>query len=38
MEEYVGAREIKEDVQKELEEFFESVDCEYKRINIKTFV
>jgi hypothetical protein len=38
MEEYVFAREIKENVQKELEDFFDSVDCEYKQINIKTFV
>lgn len=38
MEEYVSAREIKEGVQKELEEFFESVDCEYRQVNIKTFI
>lgn len=38
MEEYVCAREIKESVQKELEDFFDSVDCEYKQINIKTFI
>jgi hypothetical protein len=38
MEEYVSAREIKDNVKKELEDFFESVDCEYKEINIKSFV
>ena len=38
MEEYVCARDIKESVQRELEDFFNSVDCEYKQINIKTFV
>lgn len=38
MEEYVSAREIKEVVEKELEEFFKAVDCEYRQINIKTFI
>lgn len=38
MEEYVSAREIRDEVQKELENFFESVDCEYKQVNIKTFL
>ncbi len=38
MEEYVGARELKETVKKELEEFFNSVDCEYKQLNIKTLL
>jgi len=36
MEEYVEATKIKEKAQEELEDFFESVDCEYRRINIKT--
>jgi hypothetical protein len=38
MEVYVCARDIKEGVQQELEDFFDSVDCEFKQINIKTFV
>ena len=37
MEEYVEAREIKEKVEKELEEFFESIDCDYQKLNIKSF-
>lgn len=35
MEEYVKARDIKDNIKKELEEFFNSVDCEYKQLNIK---
>lgn len=38
MEEYVSARTIKDAVKKELEDFFSSVDCEYKQLNIKTLV
>jgi len=38
MEEYVGARDIKDKIKKELEEFFNSVDCDYKQLNIKTLV
>lgn len=38
MEEYVSARELKDLIKKELEEFFNSVDCEYKQINIKTLL
>lgn len=38
MEEYVGARDIKERIKEEIEEFFNSVDCEYKQLNIKTLV
>lgn len=38
MEEYVSAREVKEEVQRELEDFFDSIDCEYRKINIKTFI
>ena len=37
MEEYMAAKEIKEAVMKELEEFFKVVDCEYRYVNIKTF-
>ena len=38
MEEYVEAREVKDSVKKELEDFFNSVDCEYKQLNIKTLL
>ena len=39
MQEYVGAEEIKRKSKKELENFFESVDCDYKQLNIKnTFI
>lgn len=38
MEEYVGAKEVKERAKKELESFFESVDCDYKQLNIKTLL
>ena len=38
MENYVDARDVKENIKEELEEFFNSVDCEYKQINIKTLV
>lgn len=38
MEEYVSARDIKEEIKKEIEEFFNSVDCEYKQLNIKTLL
>lgn len=38
MEEYVSARELKEKVKMEIEEFFNSVDCEYKQINIKSLL
>ena len=37
MEEYIEAREIKKNVEKELEEFFESIDCDYQQLNIKSF-
>lgn len=36
MEEYVNARDLKEDIEKELEDFFKAVDCEYRKINIIT--
>ena len=35
MEEYVEARDIKDNVKAELEEFFDSVDCDYRQLNIK---
>lgn len=38
MEEYVEARDVKDKAKEELENFFNSVDCEYKQINIKTLV
>ena len=38
MSEYVEAREFKEKLNKEFEEFFNSVDCEYKQLNIKTLL
>ena len=38
MEEYVSARELKDRIKKELEEFFNSIDCEYKQLNIKTLL
>lgn len=37
MEDYVGASELKEKIEKELEDFFGIIDCEYKKINIKYF-
>lgn len=38
MEEYVNARDLKDKVKAEIEEFFNSVDCEYKQINIKSLL
>lgn len=38
MEEYVAARDIKDEIKKELEEFFVSTDCEFKQVNIKTLL
>jgi len=38
MSEYVSAKEIKEKIQDEFEEFFNSVDCEFKQLNIKSLV
>lgn len=38
MEEYVEARAIKDKIRKELEDFFSSVDCDYRQLNIKTLV
>lgn len=34
MQDYVDAKEIKDHIKEELEEFFNSVDCEYRQINI----
>ena len=38
MEEYVEARDLKDNARKELESFFSSVDCDYKQLNIKTLL
>lgn len=38
MEEYVEARDLKDRIRKEIENFFDSVDCEYKQLNIKTLL
>jgi hypothetical protein len=38
MEEYVAARDIRDTVKRELEDFFESINCEYKSLNIKALV
>lgn len=38
MAEYVSARDIKEDIEEELENFFDLVDCEFRKVNIKTFI
>lgn len=37
MEEFVEAEKIKKAAELEMEEFFDAVDCEYRKINIKTF-
>jgi len=38
MEEYVAARDIKDKIKSELEQFFDSTDCDYRFINIKTLL
>jgi hypothetical protein len=38
MSEYVDARNLKDQIGSEIEEFFNSVDCEYKQLNIKSLV
>ena len=38
MSEYVDARDLKKSICNEIEEFFDSVDCEYKQISIKPLV
>ena len=37
MEEYVAAEEVKKAAEAEIEEFFKSIDCEYKKVSIKSF-
>lgn len=37
MEEYLEAKEVKEKVESEIEEFFDSIDCDYQKLNIKSF-
>ena len=38
MREYVEVEKLKESIEGEIEEFFNSVDCEYRKINIKTLL
>ena len=38
MEEYVEAKSIKSAISRELEAFFDSVDCDYKQLNIKPLI
>jgi len=38
MSEYVEARDLKDSIRKDIEEFFNTVDCEYKQLNIKTLL
>jgi hypothetical protein len=38
MSEYVEARDLKDSIKKEIEEFFNSVDCDYRQINIKALL
>ena len=38
MSEYVEARDLKDNIKKELEDFFDSTDCEYKQLNIKSLL
>ena len=38
MGEYVDAKDLKDRINKEFEDFFNSVDCEYKQLNIKTLL
>ncbi len=35
---YIEVKDIKEKIKAELEEFFSSVDCEYKQVNIKALL
>jgi hypothetical protein len=37
MEEYVAAENVKKAAESEIEEFFKSIDCEYKKVSIKSF-
>lgn len=36
MAEYVAAEEVKKSAEKEIEEFFKSIECEYKKVSIKS--
>ena len=36
MAEYVAATEVKDAAEREIEEFFKSIDCEYKKVSIKS--
>lgn len=38
MGEYVEARDLKDSIKKEIEEFFNSVDCDYRQLNIKALL
>ena len=38
MAEWTEARDLKESIKSEFEEFFDSVDCEYRQLSIKTLV
>lgn len=38
MAEWTEARDLKESIKNEFEEFFDSVDCEYRQLSIKTLV
>ena len=38
MEEWVEADEIKEKAKKELEDYFNSMDCDFKQLNIQTLL
>lgn len=38
MEGYVEVRDIKDKIKAELEEYFGSIDCEYKQVNIKALL
>lgn len=36
MAEYASAEEVKNAAEKEIEDFFKSIDCEYKKVSIKS--
>jgi len=38
MASYLEVKEIKDHIKSELEEYFSSVDCEYKQVNIKALL
>lgn len=35
MEDYVNARDVKDNIKSEIEDYFISVDCDFKQLNIK---